>query len=189
MGVTATVGQLFTDETYLEKTALQIKIPVSYVDLAFRSTVSLIIACLHQQLQTNIGQGLVYRTLEKHVLQSESVLSIEIERPISFELSAIEGNRLLGKLLPGKKSPIMTSVIHHSRLSYKQVDQLIGLCAYHLFTRMASHVQQQHELTTLLIPFKELSKLAPELDEKDYRSIGLHDNLSFFKTAPTYISI
>ncbi|MBN8821246.1 MULTISPECIES: hypothetical protein [unclassified Spirosoma] len=189
MGDAASIGQLVTDEMFFEKAAQQFKIPVSCVDLVFRSTVSLVMACLHKQLQTDIGKGLIYRTLEKQTLQGEGELRMDVERPISVELSITEGNRLFGILLPGKKSPIMTSVIHHSRLSYKQVDQLVGLCAYCLFDRMASQLKQHHELASVLIPFKELSKVAPELDEKDYRSIGLHDNLSFFKTAPTYISI
>ena len=187
MRATASVGQLLSEETYLENVAQQIEIPVASVDLAFRSTVCLMMVCLHQKLQTTIGKRLVYQTLDKHIQQSESDRPEETER--SVELLIIEGNSLLGKLLPGKKSPIMTSVIHHTRLPYRQVNQLVGLSAYALITRMASHWQQHNELTSALLSFKELSQVAPELNEKDYMAIGLHDNLSVFKTVPTYISI
>ncbi|WP_020600131.1 hypothetical protein [Spirosoma panaciterrae] len=187
MRATASVGQLLSEETYLENVAQQIAIPVASVHLAFRSTVCLMMVCLHQKLQTTIGKRLVYQTLDKQIQQSESYRPEETER--SVELLSLEGNSLLGKLLPGKKSPIMTSVIHHTRLPYKQVNQLIGLSAYALITRMASHWQQHNELTSVLLSFKELSQVAPELDEKDYMAIGLHDNLSVFKTVPAYISI
>ncbi len=159
--------QLIDDETYIENLDQFADQPTDSTKRVYQIAVSLMLACLHIQLQTSIGRGLVQRILEKHAHQAKAI-------PAGFTASVTEGNRLLGTLLPGKKSVIMKIIIHYTKLPFKNIDSIVGQCAYTLFTKLAFDLLRDDDATILMLPLSELEELAPELNTNDYVAIGAY---------------
>ncbi|WP_338869509.1 hypothetical protein WBJ53_20315 [Spirosoma sp. SC4-14] len=150
---------------------------------------SMLMACLHRQLQTNIGKGLVQSILQKHALQVGDISEINRINAADITTFIAEGNRLFSTILPGKKSAVLRIVGHYARLSFSEIDPVVGLCAYSLFSKLALDLSKQNDITTLMLPFENLAELAPELTYKDYIAIGAYSMLSFPRPVPVIVSV
>lgn len=137
------------------------------------------LACLYQQLQTDLGRGLVMKTLKKHALLTEAMPNLEaMATEEAFAEQVVEGNRLLGTLIPGKKSAILRIVVHYAKHPFTQIDPIVGMCAYRLFTRLAFDVISRDDIPTLLPTLYELGELTPELGRKEYIAVGSYSVLT-----------
>lgn len=162
------------DEMYLESVTQWASQPVPCIRQVYRLATSLTVTCLQQQLQSHIGRGLVPRILEKHAQRATDFPNFSLANTGDFSILATEGNRLLSTILPGKKSAIMGIIVHYTKLSFGDIDPILGLCAYSLFTRLASDLVNHEETTSLILGRNELEEFAPELNGKDYIAIGAY---------------
>ncbi|QDK81782.1 hypothetical protein EXU85_25495 [Spirosoma sp. KCTC 42546] len=170
--------QLLDDESYLENVTQRVNQPETSIKQVHRLAISLLLVCLHRQLQTDIGKGLVLRILEKHARLTASIPDFDLTITTDFVELVTEGHYLLSTLLPGKKSAIMTIIVQHTKLSFSDIDPIVGLFAYTLFTRLAFELINQEGTTSFMIPPAELEEFAPELSNKDYMAIGAYSVLS-----------
>ena len=173
--------QLLADETYFERITQWANPPTACIKQVHRLGISLIMACLQQQLRTDIGKALVPQILEKQLALTRNSPTSSLNNLTNFTALVKEGNRLLGMLIPGKKSEIMRIIGHYTKLSFKNIDPIIGLCAYTLFTRLAFDLASPDDKSTLLVPFNELKEFTPELNNKDYVAIGVYSILSLYR--------
>jgi hypothetical protein len=167
-------NELLIDEDYFIKTNQFVEQPINCIKQTHRLSISLLMACLRRQLQTDIGRGLVYRILDKQALLMKITPDHKLWLDSDWSNKSAEGNRLLSTIIPGKKSAVVRIITHYAKLSFSDVDALIGLCAYWLFTRLVLGIQQQEDIDSLLFSDNEIIELSPELTNKDYLSIGVY---------------
>ncbi|QIP13552.1 hypothetical protein G8759_13420 [Spirosoma aureum] len=167
------IEELLNSDAYLSKID-QFASQPGRIKQANRLITGLIIACLHRQLQSDIGRSLMYRVMMNHTRFAEDALPFWLSVNIDPVMYAAEGNRLFSTIIPGKKSALVQITGHYAKLSFAEIDLLVGLCSNALFTNLSSSLAKNNDLTGLLPALNDLSALIPELTRKDYESMGLN---------------
>ncbi|GAB3992911.1 hypothetical protein GCM10028807_26840 [Spirosoma daeguense] len=171
---------LIDNDTHLEKLAQWINQPTAITKDAYRLAVSLTLACLNQQLQSDIGRELTRRILAQHATTAKDAPDFGND-DTDIDNVSTEGHRLLGKMLPGKKSAIMQIIGRYVKLPSAKTDRLVGASAYMLFTKLALGLS--NGVINWPVSLTELQEFAPELSQKDYVSIGAYSDSIFAVSA------
>lgn len=163
---------LASSEVYLKRVSELTNEPVDRIRQAHYLLTSLISACLHKQLMTDIGRNLVHNLIVKRASEMELLaLSTDLEE------RSVQGDKLFNRIVPGKKSAVVRITAYYTKLPFASIYPIFGLCADALFcdihTSMKQHSVTTNDLYSLLPSPIELQRLAPQLHSKDYETIGV----------------